>query len=388
MNIYNFDEIINRRENFSVKWNRYPEGVLPMWVADTDFRPPDPVLAALRQCLDKGELGYPLDLTPQLGEAAAHWMGERFGWEFAQDAVLFAPGVCGALALAISAFTAPGDGILVQTPIYPPFLGLAGKNQRRVLCSALQNGPEGYCIDWPDLEAKLADPGTRLFLFCNPHNPTGRVFAAQELLRLGELCRKHEVLIISDEIHCDFVKPGLQHIPLASLSPELAAITITAINPSKTFNIAGLQTAAVIAANPDLFAQLRAALDRASLWPTLMGVAGFRAAYLHCADYADQVNAYTRGNLEFAVAFIREHIPRVRAYEPEATYLLWLDFRELGLAGQAELETFLLDKAGLALNSGTDYGQEGRGFMRMNLGCPRGLAEDGLLRLAKAVRSI
>ena len=381
---HDFDEIIERRGTGSAKWNRYPPEVLPMWVADSDFKAPAPVLEVLQEQVERGIFGYTDGFDRALEKAAAHWMTTRFAWDVAPEEVAFSPGVSATLAVGISAFTAPGESVLMFTPTYPPFYNLTRLNGRKVLGSPLLPGPGGaYAIDWPDLEAKIARPDARLMLLCNPQNPTGRVFAREELERLGELCLRHSITMLSDEIHCDFIAPGRAHIPFASISPEISAITLTGVSPSKTFNIAGLKTAAVISANADLLSRFKETSRRRSLENNTAGLLAFHAAYTRCAAYADQIAAYVRANQELAVEFINGQVPGIEAYLPEGTYLLWLNCAGLDLE-QPDLERFFLEKARLGLNSGTDFGPEGLGYMRLNLACPRTTVLEAMQRLKKA----
>lgn len=378
---HDFDIPVDRNGGDSEKWNRYGREVLPLWVADSDFLVAEPIRNALSARVGEGIYGYPDGMEQALEKAAAHWMQTRFNWDVDPGWVCYSPGVSAALALAINAFCCPGEGVLMVTPTYPPFLGLTAVNERVILASSLLSEGDAYAINWPDLEEKARR--ARLLLLCNPQNPTGRVFSREELLRLGDICLKRGITVLSDEVHCDYITPGKQHIPFASLSAELAAITLTAINPSKTFNIAGLQAAAVIAPNADLRDAFRRQAARASLWGNTFGIIAFHTAYMQCAYYADQAAAYVRKNLAFAVDYINSKVPGIHAYLPEATYLLWLDCRGLGLE-QEELEAFFLREAKVALNSGTTFGPEGRGFMRMNTACPRTLLIQALDRLQGA----
>lgn len=272
MSDHDFDQILNRRGEDSVKWNLYPADVLPMWIADSDFRAPVEVVNALLKRVEHGIFGYTDSENQDFARACAHWLYSRFGWEASPDWVEFTPGVCAGLALCVKAFTSPGDQVVMLTPTYPPFYSIPHENGRYpVACPLIKrDGPTGhgdgdYRIDFADLESKLAHPRARLMFLCNPQNPTGRVFRRDELLRIGELCLKHGVLLISDEIHCDYVFEPHRHIPFPSLSPELAQISVTAINPSKTFNIADLHTAALISPNPALRNRLRAEITGAGL---------------------------------------------------------------------------------------------------------------------------
>lgn len=385
MELHDFDQTVDRKRGDSEKWNHYGDDVLPMWVADSDFTAPQPIVDALAKRVEHGVFGYPDNMGRALENAAAHWMRSRFSWEAEPDWVSFSPGVSAALALGITTFAEPGDGVLMFTPTYPPFLRLTHTNGRAILASSLVYEQGSYKVDWSDLEEKAR--GAKLLLLCNPQNPTGKVFTREELLRIGDICLSNNITVLSDEVHCDYIAPQCKHIPFASLSEELNSICLTAINPSKTFNIAGLQAAAVIAGNTELRDRFRTAVGLASLWGNTFGIIAFHTAYTQCAYYADQVAAYTRKNLELAVSHINEKIPGISTYLPEATYLLWLDCRELGFE-QDELERFFIKKAKVALNSGTMFGPEGRGFMRMNLACPASTVREALGRIERAVLSL
>lgn len=378
---HDFDSIIDRRGGDSEKWNQYGEDVMPLWVADSDFTAPEPVVRALAKRVAHGVYGYPDHMDYALEKAASHWMRSRFNWDVDPAWVCFSPGVSAALALAITAFCKPGGGVLMFTPTYPPFLNLTRVNGREIIASSLRLTDKSWAIDWDDVEekAKRSD----LLLLCNPQNPTGKVFSREELVRLGDICLRNGITVLSDEVHCDYIAEGKRHLPFASLSPELASITLTTINPSKTFNIAGLQAAAVIAPNPELLQRFRTAAAGAAQWGNTLGIIAFHTAYTECAYYADQVAEYVARNMAIAVEFINSKVPGIRAYVPEATYLLWLDCTGLGLEQDA-LEAFFLEEAKLALNSGTNFGPEGKGFMRLNTACPESQLRLALARLEAA----
>ena len=384
---FNFDQIFPRRGFDGYKWNLYPQDILPMWVADSDFKSPQQVIDALANRVEHGIFGYTLPNDLAFGEAAARWVKVRFGWEANPAWVEYSPGVCAALSLCVNAFSNPGDDVVMLTPVYPPFFTTVSNNGRNPISSSLLLQKGSYEIDFEDLEKKLARPRARMLFLCNPHNPTGRVFTQAELLAIGELCLKHKIIVISDEIHCDYVYAGHKHIPFPSLSKELAEISLVAISPSKTFNIADMHTAAVLSASPSLLARYRAASSNANLGRHSLGIIAFTTAYNQCDAYADAVLRYVHANLEFAVSYIKEHIPEINSYMPQSTYLLWLNCSGLGFASQDDLLNFFLKEAKVALNSGTDYGVEGKQFMRINLACPRKLVEEGLSRIAKAVRA-
>jgi cystathionine beta-lyase len=375
---YDFDAIIERRGTSCEKWDSYPADILPMWVADSDFRAPLPVIEAIQAVAARGIFGYS-KADGKFEAAYAGWMQKRFGWQASPDWVEWCPSQGSALALAIRVFTSPGDNVAMLSPIYPPFIHLCTLNERNPVQSVL-HGP-GYCIDYCDLEEKLSLPATRLLLLCNPHNPTGRVFTRTELERIGELCLRHGVVVFSDEIHCDFVYAG-KHIPFPLLSPELADITLVGINASKTFNLADLRSAAVISSNEKLRQAFAAGRDRVKLGRCSLGVAGVIAAYEKCEDYADQLRVYVSQNISWTVEHLRREMPSIKAYAPEGTFLLWLDCRALG-GTQAEREAFFLEKDMVALNAGESFGNGGEGFMRMNLACPRSTVREAMARLQR-----
>lgn len=390
MSKYNFDQIIERRGTDSIKWSQYPEDVIPMWVADSDFAAPDPVIKALSARVAHPAYGYADDNSkPIIDKAARHWMKSRFGWNVPEGHSVFAPGVITSICLAVQAFTQAGENVLTLSPAYPPITHRPRQNGRNSLASPLVLGEDGhYSIDFNDLEAKLALRETSLFILCNPHNPTGRVFSRDELQKIAELCLANNVIILSDEIHCDYIHSG-RHIPLPTLSPAVAASCLVTINPSKTFNTAGMHSASVLSENAELLARYRKASEAAGVHANILGVAAFHAAYMECADYADEVSAYVRGNLEYASSFINAEIPGLRAAMPEASYLLWVDCRGLGLAPDKLVELFI-DRAKVAPSPGRNYnshgGSEGDGFIRLNLACPRATVEKALERIKQAVQ--
>lgn len=375
-----FDTIIERRGTGCDKWDTYPADVLPMWVADSDFKSPQPVIDAIQSVVARGVFGY-FRGDGRFEAAYAGWVQQRYGWQASPDWVEWCSSLGNAIALMILAFTSPGDNVAMLSPIYPPFLNLCETNGRNGLQSRLVE-PD-YSINFDDLEAKLALANTKLLLLCNPHNPTGRVFTRSELERVAELCLKHGVLVFSDEIHADIVFRG-QHISFASLGPEVANITLVGLNASKTFNLADLRSAAVVASNTSLRHAFVAERNRVKLGQCSLGIEGVIAAYERCADYADQVCAYVQKNVEFAVNALQRDVPCIGSYAPQATFLLWLDCRGLGKT-TAELEALFLEKGKIALNSGAAFGEGGEGFMRMNLACPMATVQEGVRRIQRAV---
>ncbi|MDR1855971.1 MAG: pyridoxal phosphate-dependent aminotransferase [Desulfovibrio sp.] len=382
---HDFDQIIDRTASDSMKWRYLPPGVLPMWVADSDFLCPSPVLEALQKRIAHGVLGYPKG-DAMVEEAVRHWLHTRFDATIGDGWVVPVPGLCTAIAMIIETFTAPGDGVAAFTPSYPPIINLPVKLGRKSLHVPLVRENDGYAVDFDALEAALAQKTTTLFILCSPENPTGKVFTREELVRMGELCLKHGVEILSDEIHCDYVHHG-RHVPFVALPPEIAFHGITATAPSKTFNMAGLFASAIVSPNRDKIALIRKNIDAHSLHVNVLGLHALHTAYMHCASYADEVCAYVGENLRHAVDFIRERIPVLRTYMPQGTYLLWIDCARLGLDRQG-LTGFFMGKAKVGPYPGWEFGPEGEGFARLNLACPRSTVTEALERIAGAVASL
>lgn len=384
---YNFDEVIERRGTRSSKWDNVGARVgnpnaLAMWVADMDFRCPQPVIEAVMKKAAFGIYGYPY-VPAQFREAVTGWVRKRHGWNADPDHVIYASSVIPGLFTAVQAFTEEGDGVILQRPVYYPFSNAIEENRRVVRNNALRLVDGHYEIDFENLEELARDPRTKLMLLCNPHNPTGRVYTREELTRIGEICCRNHVIIFSDEIHSDFVYPGSKHIPIAMLSDEIAQNTITSVAPSKTFNLAGLRAASLIIDNPDLraamskkFSENRSALGSA------MGIEAFIAAYEQGEEYLEQLLVYLEQNIAYLDSYLKEHMPRIRLIRPEGTYLMWLDCRELGLRREA-LDDFFTNKAEVALDKGFWFGEEGDGFMRMNIACPRKTLEKALAQIQR-----
>lgn len=383
---HNFDEEVKPWSDCK-KWNTYGKDVIGMWIAETDFKSPQPVIDALVRRAQHGNYGYPADST-DFAPAIKNWQKKRFGWEIDESWVEFTPLVVPALVYAICAFTQPGDKVLIQSPVYHPFHHIIAQNGRIKVENELILKNGHYEIDFADLEEKLADPRTKLMMLCNPHNPVCRVFTREELLKIGELCVKHKVIVISDEIHGDLVYSGKKHIPFATLSEEIKNNCLVCVNPSKTFNTAGTCTAAVITPNPKLREDFRiSVINHKGTDRSVFGPLALEVAYNECDYYADQLVEYLEGNVNLMLKFFKERIPKIKMIKPEATYLMWLDCRELGMK-QDELVNFMLEKAKIAMNNGETFGALGRGFMRMNIGCRRVVLEEALTRIEKAVNSL
>lgn len=384
---YNFDRVIDRRHTDSIKWSRNEKlfgdaDVIAAWIADMDFESPVSVIEALRARAAHGIYGYAVR-PPEFATTLANWMHKRHHWQIKPEWVSYSPGVVTGLALAVLAFTQPGDKIIIQPPVYPPFFTVVRNNGRQLVLNPLQVVDGAYRMDLDDLERQI-DARTKLLILCSPHNPVGRVWTRDELIALGEVCLKKNVLILSDEIHCDLILRGMHHTPLASLSDALAQNTLTFVAPSKTFNLPGLYTAAAIIPNARLRAQFEAVRNDLGLeGSNIFGIAGFVAAYQHGEEWLDQLLVYLHANLEFLQDYFKKFIPRLRLNYPEGTYLAWLDCRALGL-DDAGLRTWMYKRARVAMNEGHMFGEQGRGFVRLNFACPRATLEEIARRIAAA----
>ncbi len=381
---HNFDETIERRGTDSAKWHYYGEDVLPMWVADMDFRSPEPVIRALHERVEHGVFGYALD-SPELRQVICERMASRHNWQIEPSDIVFLPGLVTGLNLVSRAIGEPGDGVLVTTPVYPPFLS-APTNQGRELHQAelaveVTDRQLRYTVD-TDAFAAAIQPNTRLFLLCNPHNPIGRAYQRDELLSMAELCLRNNMFICADEIHSDLQLGDSRHIPLASLDPEIAARTVTLIAPSKTYNLPGLGCSAAIIQNPELRQQVTQAAAGIVPHVNALGYVAALAAYRDSEEWLQDLLVYLTENRDLVVNFLREKLPAVRFTNPEATYLAWLDCR--GLELETTPQQFCLDQAKVALNGGEAFGRGGEGFVRLNFGCPRPLLKQGLARLQAA----
>jgi cystathionine beta-lyase len=379
-----FDRLPDRKGTESLKWHAYNDDVLPMWVADMDFPSPEPVVRALRQRVDHGVFGYPR-IPPELRSVLAERLARLYHWQVQPDELVFIPGVVTGFNLACHALAAPHEAVLVQTPIYPPILKAGettGIQSQEMMLTQLPDG--SYEVDWEAFEAAIT-PETRLFILCNPHNPVGRVFRQDELERCAEICLRHGVTICSDEIHCDLVFSGHRHIPMASLSPEIAQNAITLIAPSKTFNIAGLECSIAIIQNPELRKEYQRAGKGLVSWVNLMGSTAALAAYRDGQDWLDRLLVYLQANRDFLYAAVQNELPGVRMARPEGTYLAWLDCREAGIEGSPY--EFFLKQARVALNDGATFGRGGEGFVRLNFGCPRPMLVEAVARMRDALRT-
>lgn len=385
---YNFDEVINRQGTNSIKYDFREkifgsELVLPMWVADMDFRTPEFIIQALEQRLRQGLLGY-THIPDSFYEAIVQWNLRRNNWNIKREWISFSPGVVPALNLLMMAFTRPGDEVIVQTPVYFPFFSAVTNHHRKLVTNPLKYSQGRYTIDFDDLKAKISEH-TRMLILCNPHNPTGNVWPREALARIGELCLQHNMLLVSDEIHSDLVLPSYHHTPVASLSDELAGITITCMSASKTFNLAGLSTAYLVIPNARMRQIYDKMLDDVHVGAgNIFGFIATEAAYNHGDEWLGQLMTYIAGNVNLVTEVLSSHVPQIKVVQPEATYLVWLDCSELGLSPEA-LRHFMIRNARLGLNDGPMFGPEGKGFQRMNVACPRAVLHGGLTRLQEAV---
>lgn len=382
-----FDMVIGRKNTKSLKYDfakkrGMPEDVLPMWVADMDFKTSSYVEDALAEWAGHGIFGYSEVQTPYF-EIVRNWMKERHGWEPQEKWLIKTPGVVFALAMAVRAYTEPGDAVLIQQPVYYPFSEVIRDNGRKMVNSSLYLGEDNrYHIDFEDLEKKIKEEKIRLFLLCSPHNPVGRVWTVEELARLGELCTRNGVVIASDEIHHDFIFQGKHHV-FASLGKEFEENSIICTSPSKTFNLAGMMLSNIFIPNQTLRRKFRKEMDAAGISQLgIMGLVACEAAYSKGGEWYQAMMSYVKDNIAYTRQYVKEHLPGISLVEQEASYLLWLDFRGLGLDSE-ELDQRIIYQAKLWLDSGKIFGECGRGFQRINVACPRSVLAEALQRLEK-----
>ena len=378
---YNFDEIIPRRGTHSYKWDAAEdEEVLPMWVADMDFRTAPAVVEALQRRVAHGIFGY--TKVPQAYyDATVNWFGMRHNWQINPDWILYTSGVVPALSAVIKALTVPGDGVLVQTPVYNCFFSSIRNNGCEVVTNPLLYENNSYHIDFADLERKASDPKVKLLLLCNPHNPVGRVWTREELIRIGEICIRHDVRVIADEIHCELVYQENIYIPFASISEEFLKYSVTCVSPSKAFNLAGLQIANIIAADVALREKIDKAININEVCDVNpFGVEALMVAYTDGKDWLDELRHYLYDNYICLKAFFDQFLPKCPVLPLEGTYLVWVDCSALKLSSQA-LERLLLEKGKLWVNAGSMYGEAGNHSIRINIACPRKRLTEGLKRL-------
>ena len=386
-----FDQIIDRKNTKCYKWDYNKEifgkeELLSMWVADMDFQAPQEVLEILQKRVDHGIFGY-TGLTGSFYASIINWMKKRFNWKIDQEWIVTTPGIVPAINFAIQTYTKKGDKILVQTPVYYPFFTSTENNERTLVVSQLKLSNSYYKMDFTDLERKLADD-VKMMILCSPHNPVGRVWKFNELQKVSKLCLKYNVLLISDEIHSDLIIGENKHIPIPTISKDIANNSLTMFAPSKTFNVAGLSLSYVIIPNKKIRVKFQKTILNLGLHGgNVFGIEALEASYRYGQKWLYELLNYIEDNYTFVQQYLQNNIPRIKTIKMEGTYLLWLDCSELRLS-QKELVSLFISKAKLALNDGSKFGKGGNGFMRMNLGCSRRLIEQALDRLAIAIRSI
>ena len=381
---HNFDQSPCRQGTDSLKWQRYGDA-LPLWVADMDFPTPEPVLTALRERVAHGVFGY--GAPPEaLTETLCARMADLYQWTVTPEQIIYLPGLVCGLNVVCRAVGEPGDEVLVQTPVYPPFLAAPGNQERQLVTAELTLETDGkrlyYTFDDTVLAAAIS-AHTRLFILCHPHNPVGRAFNNEELTRLAALCEHHDLTVCSDEIHCDLLLDGRRHTPLATLSPEIARRCITLMAPSKTFNIPGLGASFAIIQNPQLRQRFKQALRGIVPDVNILGLTAALAAYQHGGDWLRELLLYLTANRDYLADTVIRALPGIQATVPEATYLAWLDCRDAGIPGNPQ--HFFLEQAGVALNDGATFGPGGEGFVRVNFACPRARLAEGLERMRGAL---
>ncbi|MDD6798525.1 MAG: pyridoxal phosphate-dependent aminotransferase [Clostridia bacterium] len=388
-----FDKVIERKDtdclkyDFAVKRGR-PEGVLPLWVADMDFKTSQKILDAIEERVRHGIFGY-TESREKYFEAVAGWMKRKHNWEVKREWLVKTPGVVFALAMAVRAYTEPKDAVLIQQPVYYPFTEVIEDNKRVVVSNDLVLGEDGkYHIDFDDFERKIVENNIHLFLFCSPHNPVSRVWTEDEVTKIGQICHKHNVIIVSDEIHEDFVFGDRKHYVLANLKKEFEDILVTCTSPAKTFNLAGLQISNIFIPNEKLRLKFKREIAAAGYSQlNTIGLTACEAAYNYGDEWYDAVMKYIAGNIDFMREYIRTELPQLKMTEPEGTYLVWVDFRGLGLS-EHKLEELVVKKANLWLDSGAIFGKVGEGFERFNVACPRSILKQAMEQLKTAILAL
>lgn len=382
---YDFDKLTDRRGTNSLKWD-VAENELPMWVADMDFETAPEITEALKKRAAHGIFGYTV-VPDAWKEAVSGWWERRHGFKMEQDWLIFCTGVVPAISSAVRKLTTVGENVLVQTPVYNIFFNSIRSNGRNIVENRLRYRDGAYEIDWEDLENKLKDPQTTLMILCNPHNPTGSIWTREELTRIGELCADNHVLVLSDEIHCDLTEPGYEYTPFASVSEICAQNSVTCIAPTKAFNLAGLQTAAVAVPNETVRHKMDRALNTDEVAePNAFAIDAAIAAFTKGDAWLDELREYLAGNRKLAQDFLEQELPNVRLVPSHATYLLWLDCSHV-IGDALELSRFLRKETGLYLSAGLSYGEAGRQFLRMNIACPGERLSEGLKRLRDGVKA-
>ena len=387
---YDFDRVIERRGTNCIKWDQADlffgrNDLLPMWVADMDFESPPEVVEAIVSRAKHGIYGYTAR-SKAYYESIVNWLYRRHGWKIKEEWIAHAPGVVAAVHIAIMALSHPGDRVVVQTPVYYPFFKAIKETGRQLILNPLKESDGRYSMDFEDLERKV-DSRTKIIILCSPHNPVGRVWRRDELSRLGEICLNRNIKIISDEIHSDLVFGNNKHIPTAMISDEVSSITLTCVAPSKTFNLAGLSSAAVISSSSELLGEYSNMMSTVGAgMSNVFGTVALETAYNNGERWLEQLLEYINGNFVYMRDFLKTNFPELRVADLEGTYLAWIDFRNTGMSVE-ELRSFLYEKAKVGFEDGSIFGEEGEGFMRVNLACPRAIVEEAMKRLITARKS-
>ncbi len=385
---YDFDEVIDRKGTNSIKYDALPKffgqnDLLPMWVADMDFKTPSFIIDAIKQRLEHEVLGYSFRGN-SFNKAFIDWASKRYDWNVKDSWLSFSPGVVTGLTLAIEAFSRKGDGVIVQTPVYPPFLEIVEETERKLIINELKNNDGYYSFDIKDLETRI-DANTKVILLSNPHNPVGRVWKREELKAIVDVANKHDLIIVSDEIHSDIIFKGNKHIPIATI-PGAENRTITILSPSKTFNIAGLSTSIVVCSNKKMLDKYNLLLRGHHLFlGNIFGTIAFETAYNYGEEWLEELLVYLENNVDYAISFFRENMPKLKVIKPEGTFLLWLDFSNYNLPHDKVFE-MLKNNAKVALNNGKDFGIGGENFFRLNFATSRNTLEKGLEMMAKVFK--
>ena len=389
MKHYNFDEVINRKGTSCVKYDglkdayQGKENLIPLWVADMDFATPDFIIDALKKRCEHPIFGYTFD-DDEYYASILTWLHYKYNWKAEREWITYIPGIVKGIGLAVQCFTQPGDKVIIQPPIYHPFRLVPTRMGREVVYNPLKLEDGVYKMDFEQLES-LIDKDCKMLILSNPHNPGGIVWEKEALVKLAQICSAHGILVISDEIHAEMTYPQFRHHPFATVSPEAAACSVTFMAPSKTFNIAGIVSSYAIVPDAQLREKFYSFLEAGELNAgTIFAFTATKAAYTYGAEWLQQMRSYVIENVNFVDEYLKKNIPQIKAYRPQASFLIWLDCRELGLS-QPDLVHLFEDKAGLALNDGTMFGKEGEGFMRLNVGCPRSILSKALESLKKAI---
>lgn len=396
MGKYNFDKVIDRKGTSCVKWDfksrcspKATENGLPFWIADMDFECAPPIIDALHKRIDHKIFGYSSSDTKEYKDAVCNWYKRRFDYEINRDSIFHSPGIVPAVAFLTRILTQEGDGIIIQKPVYYPFEAKVTNNNRRIVNNSLKLENGSYTIDFKDLEEKAKDESTKVFILCNPHNPVGRVWKKEELENIVDICKKNNLWIIADEIHSDIIRKGQKHTVLETVAPEYKDRIITCIAPSKTFNLAGMQLSNIIIHDKGMQEKWMIEIrDKFNVYaPNPFGIVSTIAAYNECEDWVDELNEYLDGNIEYIDKYLKENLPKVKLIPTEGTYLAWLDFREYGLS-ETELEDLMMTKAEVLFDEGYIFGEEGKGFERINVACPRVLLEECMDRIYKVFKQL